>query len=103
MGQMGSTRMEEETLTAEMPAVKITKGDAIGKIRKLRVGERREMREGRNEKKRKGEFRDKKRKIKKYNKKGVSRKMSLVNFFNVFLASYFPSIFSRHPHRREQS
>ena len=33
-GQMGSTRMEEQTLTAELVAVKITKDDAIGKIGK---------------------------------------------------------------------
>ena len=33
-GQMGSTRMEEQTLMAELTAVKITKEDAIGKIRK---------------------------------------------------------------------
>ena len=33
-GQMGSTRMEEQTLTAELAAVKITKEEAIGQIRK---------------------------------------------------------------------
>ena len=33
-GQMGSTRMEEKTLTAELAAVNITKEDAIGKIGK---------------------------------------------------------------------
>ena len=34
MGQMGSTRMEEQTPMAELAAVKITKEEAIGKIRK---------------------------------------------------------------------
>ena len=33
-GQMGSTGMEQQSLPAELAAVKITKADAIGKIRK---------------------------------------------------------------------
>ena len=33
MGQMGSTRMEEQKLTAELASVKIKKKDAIGKMR----------------------------------------------------------------------
>ena len=33
-GQVGGTRMEEQTLTTELAAVKITKDDAIGKIGK---------------------------------------------------------------------
>ena len=45
-GLMGGTRMEEQTLTAELASVKITKDDAIGKIGKRRGGEGREMREG---------------------------------------------------------
>ena len=32
-GAMGSTRMEEQTLMAKLAAVKITKEDAIGKLR----------------------------------------------------------------------
>ena len=36
---MGSTRVEEQTLTEELAAVKIKKEDAIRKIRKWRGGE----------------------------------------------------------------
>ena len=36
---MGSTRMEEQKLTAELVAVKIKKKDAIGKRRKWGGGE----------------------------------------------------------------
>ena len=102
-GQMGSTRMEEQTLTAELAAVKIKVEDAISKRRKWRGGEGREKREWNNERKREEEFRDKKRKERKFSKKGASRKMSLVIFENSLLPSWFPSIFSRHPHRYEQS
>ena len=37
-GQMGSTRIEEQTLTAELAAVKIKKEDTISKRRKWRRG-----------------------------------------------------------------
>ena len=35
-GPMRSTRMEEQTLTAELAAVKITKEDAIGKNKEVK-------------------------------------------------------------------
>ena len=52
MGQMGSTRMEEQELTAHLAAMKIKKEDAIGKRRNWRGGEGREVREGGSERKR---------------------------------------------------
>ena len=52
--------MVEQTLTAELAAVKIKKRDAISKRRKWRVGEGREMREGRNERRREEEYMGKK-------------------------------------------
>ena len=76
---MGSTRMEEQTITEELAAVKIKKEDAISKRRKWRGGEGREMREGHNERRRKEEIRAKKRGERKYSGQGASRKMSLVN------------------------
>ena len=54
MGQMGSIRLEEQTLTAELAAVKIMKEDAIRKRWKWRGGEGREMRKGRHKRKRGG-------------------------------------------------
>ena len=71
---MGSTRMEEQKLTAELVAVKITKNDAIGKRRMWRGGEGRERREGRYERKREEEIRDKKREARRNSKKGPQRK-----------------------------
>ena len=59
-GQMGSTRTEEQKLTAKLVALKIKKKDAIGKRRRWRGGEGREMREGQYETKSEEEFRDKK-------------------------------------------
>ena len=60
MEQMGSTRIEEQTLTAELAAVKIKKRDAISKRRKWRGGGGMEMREGCNERKREEEYMGKK-------------------------------------------
>ena len=54
MGQMGSIRVEEQTLTAELAAVKIMKEDAISKRWKWSGGEGREMRKVRHERKRGG-------------------------------------------------
>ena len=85
-GQMGSTRMEEQTMTAELAAVKIKKEHAISKRRKGRGGDGMEMREGRNGRKREEEFRDKKKEERKYSKKGANRKVGLVKSFNYTLA-----------------
>ena len=76
---MGSTRMEEQTLTAELAAVKVKKEDAIALAKGGSGGEGRERREECIERKREEKIRDKKRKERKLNKQGVNRKKSLVN------------------------
>ena len=84
--------MEEQTLTAEVVAVKTKKKDAIGKRRKWRGGERRERREGCNESKREEKFWSNKREEIKYSKKGASRKICPVNIWNaLLLCGFLPS------------
>ena len=62
--------------------VRIKKKDAIGKIRKYRVGEKRDMREGCKESKREEEFKGKKREERQYSKNRASRKIRLYLYYD---------------------